>query len=284
MFSSAHGVSWKSYIRRYLTKNTAESAGPQNEGGDQEEYEEEEEMVEGMEDEDEAAGALQPQAEDLMQGFGSLWGDPLLLRGDLDGTEANGDSRDEDSDGRYINGDNNEDSDANGDEDDGVVTVDYDDNVVEYSEGDGAAAYANVVLNDGDSDNKKEDEEEDNDDDDDDDQDEEYRPRSGGGATRKKRFSDDLAETCLMRCRLCGQETIPKSFHKHLEMRHQMNKAEYGPLTYVRKTFHRCHVCGAVMNFTRDSIGGHCRKVSRVFHCESKQIQGNLFKTYFLAV
>jgi hypothetical protein len=210
----------------------------------------------------------------LLQGFGSLWGDPLLITDPAEGTNNGAAAEEEEEDDMDDDG-----ADANG-----VVTVDYvedsdeehDDGAVVDDDG-GVTAYPHGVFYDGDEkedsgqnttngggeENNDEDEEED--DNDDEIEGEPAQSRAG----KKKILSDDLAMTCLMRCKLCGQETIPKSFHKHLEMRHQMTKAEYGPLTYVRKTFHRCHLCGAIMNFTRDSIGGHCRKVRGSFKLTS---------------
>jgi len=199
---------------------------------------------------------------DLLQGFGSLWGDPLLITDPAEGTNNGAAAGEEEEDDMDDDG-----ADANG-----VVTVDYvEDSDEEHDDDDGGVtAYPHGVFYDGDEKDDsgqntttngggEENNDEDEEDDDNDDEIEGEPAQSRAG--KKKILSDDLAMTCLMRCKLCGQETIPKSFHKHLEMRHQMTKAEYGPLTYVRKTFHRCHLCGAIMNFTRDSIGGHCRKV-----------------------
>lgn len=205
----------------------------------------------------------------MLQGFGSLWGDPLLITDPAEGTNNGAAAGEEEEDDMDDDG-----ADANG-----VVTVDYvadsdeehDDGAAVDDDG-GVTAYPHGVFYDGD---EKDDsgqntttngggEENNDEDEEDDDNDDEIEGEPAQSRTGKKKIlSDDLAMTCLMRCKLCGQETIPKSFHKHLEMRHQMTKAEYGPLTYVRKTFHRCHLCGAIMNFTRDSIGGHCRKVRR---------------------
>jgi hypothetical protein len=254
MISTAHGLSWKAYCRRYLVKATGTSTTDIQHG----EADEVEEIVEEIDANAEVmeAVAMQPGAEELMQGFGSLWGDPLLITGQTDSAITNGENGEE----SIINGDIE--ADTSSVDGEGVVAVDYDEDILDE---DGVAAYPDVVLYDAESDqhNDYEDEEEG---DEDLDGDQDISSSSSSSSSKKKRFSDDLAETCLMRCRLCGQETIPKSFHKHLEMRHQMSKAEYGPLTYVRKTFHRCHLCGAVMNFTRDSIGGHCRKVRRFCH------------------
>ncbi len=272
--SSGHGMSWKTYTRRYLTQGSAATTNTTHQA------------VQGDYEEEESAAALRslPKEDDLLRGFGSLWGDPLLITDET--VTVNGDGKRAAKGGDGVNGDNAElEEEVDSKEETGVITVDYNEDSEDNDDEDATPAYPAVVFYDGDGDGDNN-EDRDEEDDDGEEENEEELPSSGGpgGMTKKKtkRFSDDLAETCLMRCRLCGQETIPKSFHKHLEMRHRLSKAEYGPLTYVRKTFHRCHLCGAVMNFTRDSIGGHCRKVGLVLYCLSKLIRNLAFGGFSL--
>merc|ERR1719184_196449 len=81
-----------------------------------------------------------------------------------------------------------------------------------------------------------------------------------------KVFSNDMADCCTHRCRVCGRETTLTSMRAHTKTHHGMNIKEYTDMygdyrtQMAREVYHKCGLCGEELLLDGDELHKHCNR------------------------
>ena len=86
--------------------------------------------------------------------------------------------------------------------------------------------------------------------------------------------SNNMVDACKTECCLCGKRFFLSQMRSHTLAKHYLQitkyKEIYGQFEIIEKVFHKCHLCGRLVQLDSDTLGGHIKSTHKMKEKEYK--------------